>query len=139
MLGITKLQFLKKSKKALQETGVHILSFRGLINQEANGEISLLEAQRSLDRLRNGAEDTFSQYRKLKPPSKCQELQQSIISALILFYESIVSYSESLYAREEGLKDKYGQLLEKSNEELNKYIEVSLSLSRMVDSNLKKR
>lgn len=136
MFGLTKRQFLKKSKNALQETGVQILSFRGLINQEVKGEISLLEAQRSLDHLRNEVENTFSRYEKLNPPSKCFGLQQRIINALIIFYESLVAYSESLQAREDNQEEKSKLLLVKSSEELNKYKELSLSLSREVDSAL---
>lgn len=136
MFGLTKRQFLKKSKNALQETGIQILSFRGLINQEVKGEISLLEAQRSLDHLRNDAENTFSWYVKLNPPSKCLGLQQRIINALIIFYESLVAYSESLQASEDHQEEKSKLLLVKSSEELNKYKELSLSLSREVDSAL---
>jgi len=50
-----------------------------------------------------------------------------------------VAYSESLYARKDGLEDKSRQLMEKSSENLNKYLEISLSLSREVDSNLQKK
>lgn len=139
MFGLTKHQFLKKSKKALQETSIQSLSFRRLINQDAKDEIVILEAHRSLDRLRNHADDTFTSYRKLNPPSKCLQLQQSIINALILFYDSLVAYSESLHGKEDGLEDKSSQLMEKSSEKLNKYIEISLSLSREVDSNLQKK
>ncbi len=138
MFGLTKRQFLKRSKEALQETGVQVLSLRGLMNQEAKGEIDLLEAQRSLDALRKTAEDTFSRYQKLNPPSKCFSLQQNIINTLIIFYESLVAYSESLLAKEEDSEEKSLNLLRKSNEELYKYKEVSATLSREVDSNLQK-
>lgn len=139
MFGLTKRQFLKKSKKVLQETSIQSLSFRRLINQDAKDEISILETHRSLDHLRNHADDTFASYRKLKPPSKCLQLQKNIINALILFYDSLVAYSESLYARKDGLEDKSRQLMEKSSENLNKYLEISFSLSREVDSNLQKK
>ncbi len=136
MFGLTKHQFLKRSKEALKETGVQTLSFRRLMNQKAKGEISLLEVQRSLDRLRNDAEDTFSQYEKLNPPSKCLGLKQRAIKALIMFHESLVTYSESLPAREPALQEK---LLKRSSEELDEYKELSFHLSREVDSNLQKK
>ncbi len=139
MFGLTKRQFLKRSKEALQETGVHILSLRRLMSQEVKGQISLLEAQRGLDSLRSNVEDTFSRYEKLNPPSKCLQLKQRIIKGLILFNESLVAYYESLMAREADLEGKYQELLEKSNEELDKYKELSLSLSREVDSKLRKK
>ncbi len=136
MFGLTKRQFLKKSKKTLQETGVQILSYRRLMNQEDKGEINLLEAQRSLDHLRNEVEDTFSRFEKLNPPSECLGLKQMIIKALIIFHESLVTYSESLLASESDLKEK---LQKRSDEELLKYKELSLSLSREVDAGLQKK
>ncbi|HEY0196039.1 MAG TPA: hypothetical protein VGC02_00555 [Methanobacterium sp.] len=139
MFGLTNRQFLKKSKKTLQETGAQILSFKGLMNQEAKDQITLLQAQKSLDRLRNEVENTFSRYEKLNPPSKCLQLQQRIMKGLIIFYESLVAYSESLLAKEDGLEEKSQKLLKKSGEELYKYRELSLSLSREVDSNLWKK
>lgn len=139
MFGLTRRQFLKKSKKALQETGAQIISLRGLMNQEAKGEISLLEAQRRLDHLRSEVEEIFSRYEKLKSPSKCLQLQQRIMKGLILFYESLVVYSESLQAKEDGLEESSQNLLIKSAQKLHEYKELSLSLSREVDSNLWKR
>ncbi|MCE5213331.1 MAG: hypothetical protein LLF83_01240 [Methanobacterium sp.] len=137
MFGLTKRQFLKKSKIALQQTGVQLLSLRGLMNQKSKGEISLREAQRNLDTLRKHVENTFSIYEKLNPPSKCLPLQQKIFNALIIFHSSLVSYSESLNAAERGLPDE-ADLKLKSAKELNKYQELTLSLSREIDSYLKK-
>jgi hypothetical protein len=136
MFGLTKRQLLKRSKEALQETGVQVLSFRRLTSQKTKGEINLLEAQRSLERLRNEVEDTFSRYEKLNPPSECLKLKQRIMKALIIFHESLVTYSESLLAKESDLQEK---LQKRSDEELNEYKELSLYLSREIDSNLQKK
>jgi len=54
-----------------------------------------------------------------------------IIKALIIFHESLVTYSESLLASESDLKEK---LQKRSDEELLKYKELSLSLSWEVDA-----
>lgn len=137
MFGLTKRQFLKKSKKALQDTGVHILSLRTLKNQESKDH--LRDVQRSLNSLRDEVENTFSRYSKLNPPSKCLDLQHRIVQGQILFHESIVFYSDSLIARKDGLDEKSQELLKKSDEELNKYKELSLSLSREVDLELWKK
>lgn len=139
MFGLTRRQFLKKSKKALQETGVQILTMRSLKNQEVKGSTNLLDAQRSLDNLRKEVEETFSRYTKLNPPSKCLDLQHRIVQGLILFHESLVIYSESLMAKKDGLDEKFQELLKKSNEELEKYKELFLSLSREVDSELRRK
>ncbi|HTX61262.1 MAG TPA: hypothetical protein VMC48_03060 [Methanobacterium sp.] len=138
MFGLTKRQFLKRSKKALQETGSQVLSLRGLMNQEYNNEITLLEAQRRLDVLRRDVEETFSVYEKNSPPSNCLSLYQRILNGLILFFESIVTYSEYLQAKERSLPEENLENLGKTRENLLRYRELSLNLSREVDSYLRK-
>ena len=139
MFGMTNRQFLKRSKKALEETGVQILALRGLMNQEANAHISITDAIRRLDMLRKDVENTFSTYEKLEPPSECFNLHQEMLNGLILFFESIVSYLEYLHANEDNSQTENSELLMKSNENLQKYQELSLKLSREVDSNLSKK
>ena len=138
MFGLTKRQFLKKSKKSLQQTGVQILSLRNLMNKESKGVISLREAQRSLDTLRNQVENSFSTYEKLNPPSKCIPLQLQIFNAMIIFHSSLVSYSEYLNNSEKGLTNETDLLLNESDRKLKKYQEIALSLSKEIDSYLKK-
>lgn len=139
MFGLTKRQFLKKSKEALKETGLQVLALRGLMNKEVKGKISLLEAQRGLDSLRNKVEDTFTSYQKLNPPSKCATLKQEVIHVLILFHESMVSYSESLQSKEDGKLEESANLLNQSQEKLIEYKELSLPVSKEVDSHLRKK
>lgn len=139
MFGMTKRQFLKRSKKALQETGAEILALRRLMNKVSSDEISIKDAYRRLDVLRRDVENTFSKYEKLSPPSECFHLHQEILHALILFFDSIVSYSEYLQAKEDRLQVEYHDLLQKSNINLQKYQELSLKLSREVDSKLNKK
>jgi hypothetical protein len=139
MFGLTKRQFLKKSKKALQDTGVQILSLKGLMNQVAFDQITIREAHRRLDVLRRDMEETFSVYEKINPPSKCFQLYQRIIKGLVLFFESIVLYSEYLQAKEGNLPADNLDKLEKTRENLESYQGVSLRLSREVDSMLRKK
>ncbi len=138
MFGATKRQLLKRSKKALKETGQQILSLRQLMNQEAHGDISTIDAHRRLDVLRRDVEDTFSTYEKANPPSECFQLYHEILNGLILFYESIVTYSEYLQAKEGYLEKEFPDLFRKTNENLQTYQEISLRLSRVVDSKLNK-
>jgi hypothetical protein len=139
MFGLTKRQFLKRSKKALQETGVQILSLKGLMNQIDSDQITTLEAHRRLDVLRRDVEKTFSVYEKINPPSKCFQLYQRILKGLLLFFESIVLYSEYLQIREGNLQAESLDKVEKTRENLESYQELSLSLSREVDSMLRKK
>jgi len=136
---VTKRQLLKRSKEALQETGVQILSLRQLMNQEAHDDIRTIDAHRRLDMLRRDVEETFSKYQKINPPSECFHLHHEILNGLILFYGSIVSYSEYLQAKEGQLEKEFPELFRKTNETLQKYQELSLKLSLEVDSKLNKK
>ena len=108
------------------------------MNKESKGVISLREAQRSLDTLRNQVENSFSTYEKLNPPSKCLPLQLKIFNSMIIFHSSLVSYSESLNNSEKGLTNEADLLLNESARKLKKYQEIALSLSKEIDSYLKK-
>jgi hypothetical protein len=136
MFGMTKRQFLKRSKKALQETGVLTLYLRRLMNQETSAEINTTEAHRRMDALRRDVENTFSTYEKGNPPTECLNLHQEILNGLILFYDSIVTYSDYLQAKESHLEKEFPDLFSKTNENLKKYQELSLRLSREVDNRL---
>lgn len=139
MFGLTKRQFLKRSKEALKETGIQILLFRELIDQEAKKRIKHQDARRKLDNIRRNVEDTFSRYEKLNPPSKCLPLQHRIMSTLIIFHESVVAYSEYLIAAEEGPDEESKNKLKESSERLQKFREGFLPLSKEVDSHLRKK
>lgn len=136
---MTKRQFLKRCKKALQENGKQIISLQRLMNQEARGEISDLEVQRRLDVLRRDVEETFSNYEKMNPPSKCFQMYHEVLNGLVVFFESIVNYSEYLQAKKTKLEVESLDLFKKSNENLQKYKELSLKLSKQIDLNLNKK
>lgn len=139
MLGLTKRQFLKRSKEALKETGIQILIFRELVDQEAKKKINKEDARRKLDNIRRDVENTFSLFEKLNPPSNCLSLQRRILSTLIIFHESVVSYSDYLIADEEGSDEESRNKLKESREQLQEFRENFLSLSREVDLNLRKK
>jgi hypothetical protein len=139
MFGLTKHQFLKKSKKSLDEISTQILSFRNLRNQVNKGTISTIEAQRVLDKIRRDVEDTFSLYEKLNPPSKCTPLKQKIFNATITFHGSMVSYSEYLTAKDKELAQTAKEKYVKSDEELKEFLDMSMPLSRQLDQYLQKK
>lgn len=133
MFGLTKRQFLKKSKKCLRETGIQILLLRELMDKEAQESLSPLDAHRNLDNIRRNIEDTFNWYEKLNPPTKCLPLQQKIMNSLIVFHEAAVKNSESLIALENGLEEEFKNKLRDSKEELQKFLETFQPLIKEVD------
>ncbi len=136
---MTKRQFLKKSKSCLKETGTEILLLRELMDKESQESVSVLEAHRKLDNIRREIEKTFSRYEKLNPPSRCVPLHQRILHNLIALHEAVVINSESLTAAKEGSKEKSREKLKESRDQLDKFRESFLPLTREVDLNLGKK
>jgi hypothetical protein len=139
MFGMTKKQFLKKSKNCLKETGPEILLFRELLDKETHKTISTHDASRKLDNIRREIEKTFATYEKLNPPSKCASLHRKILHNLFALHEAVVTNSESLNAAREGQEEKSIEKLEESRDKLQKFREDFLPLSKEVDLNLQKK
>ena len=106
LMGMTKKQFLKKSKKALNETGGILLLIRGIILKEENKKISHHEASDQLNNIRKGIESVFFEFDRLNPPSKCNNLYLRILRSLITLQESVNLYSQYLNTTKNGLKEK---------------------------------
>jgi hypothetical protein len=139
MFGLTKRQFLKKSKECLKETGLQILLIRELMDKEAKKSTNIHESHRKLDNIRRDIENTFSWYENLNPPSECVSLQREIANALIIFHEAVVAYSESLIAAENGRDEESRNKLKESQDELEKFRKIFLPLSKEVDLYLRKK
>lgn len=88
MLGLTKKQFLKRSKVCLEETGNHALLIRELIIHETEGNINNNEAYNQIKLIMKGIESTFFRYEDLNPPSRCVSLHLKILNCLIVLQES---------------------------------------------------
>jgi len=139
MFGLTKRQFLKRSKECLKEIGIQILLFRALLDKESKEGIYNHEAHRQLDNIRKDIETTFSWYEKLNPPSKCISLQQKILNAMIIFHDCVIINSESLVASRIGKHGESYIKFKQSKQELEKFKEIFLPLSREVDRYLQKK
>lgn len=138
MFGQTKRQFLKKSKKALQDTGMQMLSLRDLMKQESSNQIGAHQANRKLDVLRRDVEETFNVYEKMNPPSLCLPLYHRVLNGLIVFFDSLVTYSEYLQEIEEK-NEVFQEKKEKVRDNLLRYQDISLKLSKEVDRYLYKK
>ena len=67
MFGLTKKQFLKRSKSCVDETGNQALLIRELIDHEIDGSIPDEEAYKQIKLIVQGVEDAFFRYEALEP------------------------------------------------------------------------
>lgn len=121
MFGMTKKQFLKRSKKVLNQTGGILLLTREIMDKEKNGRIDNHEALTRVDDIRKEIESIFFQFEKRKPPSSCIRMHLRILRSLTNFQEAITLNSEYLNAIKNGRKEEAGVKLEKSIENLEEF------------------
>ena len=133
MFGMTKKQFLKKSKNCLKESGIQLLLVREIFNSESKGEISFDDASNKVDKIRKNLEDIFFKYESLKPPSKCKSLQLEIMKTLIILQDVLVLNSEYIILSKDGSKVEGQEKFEKSIDELENFRNKFRKLSQKVD------
>ncbi|MDI6723738.1 MAG: hypothetical protein QMD61_03730 [Methanobacterium sp.] len=139
MFRMTKRQFLKKSKKYLNETGVLLLLIREVMDKEFQGKISNQEACNQMDNIRKNIESIFSEYEKSDPPSEYTSLKQKILRALINLQEAVVTNYESLLAAREGMEEKSRDKLNKSRNILEEFRKDFHPIAEEVDALLLKK
>lgn len=113
MFGMTKMQFLRRSAKCMDETGGLLLLLKEVIDKEFQGKISKSEASKKLDIIRKEIESLFEEFEKLSPPSRCNSLKQKILNILINMHEIVITNSEALSAAKEQSQDKLNESREK--------------------------
>ncbi|WP_321423001.1 hypothetical protein [uncultured Methanobacterium sp.] len=133
MFGMTKKQFLKKSKNCLKESGIQLLLIREIFNSEIKGEINFDETNNKVDKIRKNLEDIFFKYESLKPPSKCKSLQLEIMKTLIILQDVLVLNSEYIILSKDGSKMEGQEKFEKSIDELENFRNKFRKLSQKVD------
>ncbi len=121
MFGMTKRQFLKRSKKCLRETGGLLLLIRGIMDKEIHGKIDNQEALKQMDNIRKNIESIFEGFEKNKPPSKCTSLKQRILHLLINLNEAVIANYESLMAAKNGDEEKSREKLKESRDILENF------------------
>lgn len=121
MFGMTKRQFLKKSKKALNETCDSLLLFREINIKENKGAISDDDAFRKVNNIRKEIELVFFEFEKLNPPSECARLKQRILRCLINFQESVNLNWEHLLLSKDGRKSESLEYLKQSQTLLEEF------------------
>lgn len=133
MFGMTKKQFLKKSKKCLKDTGIQLLLIREVFNQEGEDQIDYDETYRKLDKIRGNLEKIFFQYEGLKPPSKCKPLQIKILKTLIILQDALVANLEYLILLKKHSPEEASAERVKSLEKLELFRAKFRGLSQKVD------
>ena len=137
MFGMTKKQFLKKSKKTLKEIGIELLIIREIPTQEKYNSVDLEKTYLKMEKIRKNLENIFFKYEKLNPPSKCKNLQINLLKTIIILQEAVVAIIEHLNLLKDGSNEQSKEKLIKSKEKLDKFRENYGNLSRKVDLYLK--
>lgn len=139
MFGMTKIQFLKRSKKCLKETGTLLLLIREIMNKQTNGKISNQEAIKQMDNIRKDIEVIFEEIEKRHPPSSCASLKQRILHVLINLNEAVITNYESLLASKNSDEEKSRKKLKESIDILEEFREDYHGLVNEIDTLLLKK
>lgn len=121
MLGMTRKQFLKRSKKTLNETGGLLLLIREIMDKKSNGHISNEEASKQFDNIRKSIESIFFEFEDMNPPSKFVKLHLRILRLLISLQETVNLNMEYLSATSYGMKDEARKKLNESRDHLEEF------------------
>lgn len=132
MFGMTKRQFLKRSKKSLDGMGNSLLLLMQIMDNEIHGKISNQEAYIKVDIIRKDVETIFSEFEKLNPPSKCFSTYHQILNTLIKLHEAVVINLEALAASKEAREEESQEKLIKSIDTLEEFREAFHSLVKDV-------
>jgi hypothetical protein len=133
MFGMTKKQFLKKSKNCLKDTGIQLLLIRELFNKEFTGKLDFDDSYHKLDKIMKNMETIFFKYEGLNPPSKCKSLQRDILNSLIILQEGLVTNSEYITLSKDGFTEEGHEKFKKCIDELENFRDKFRELSQKVD------
>ncbi len=97
MLGLTKKQFLKRSKECLDAEGIHSLIIRELIDIGFSGKTNPNESYRKVKDVMKDMDSIFSRYEKLSPPSNCIPTKLKILNSIILLQEAASAVYDHVY------------------------------------------
>lgn len=139
MFGMTKKQFLKRSKKTLNETGSLLLLIMEIMDNETSGKISNKEASKQIDNIRKIIESIFFEFEKRNPPSEYVAMQLRILRALVSMQESVTLYSEYLKATKDGLEEKAMNKLKESQEIFEEFRKEFHSICEEINTLLMKK
>jgi hypothetical protein len=94
MLGMTKRQFLKRSKECLDAQGIHVLNLSELIDLEQSGNINEIDSYGRIMAIMKDIDSIFDGYERLSPPSDCYDTKSKILTSIILLQETAAAFYE---------------------------------------------
>jgi len=136
MFGLTKKQFLKRSKSCADETGNQALLIRELIGHEKDGSIPHEEAYKQIKLIVQGVEAAFFNYEALNPPSNCVSLHLKLLHSLITLQDAVAANYESITASINGERILAVNKLEESELLLEKFRKEFRPITTEVDEHL---
>ena len=135
MFGMTRKQFLKRSKECLDAQGIHLLNMSQLINLELSGQMNEKDSYTRIRAIMKDLDSIFERYQKLNPPSDCVNTKSRILNSLILLQETATAFYEYVSG---VIKNNYkdSSKLEEANFLLNKFRETFKPLNNSINTTL---
>ncbi len=134
MFGMTRKQFLKRSKECLDAQGIHLLNISQLINLELSGNMNEKNSYTRIRAIMKDLDSIFERYQKLNPPSDCVKTKSRILNSLILLQETATACYEYVSGAINNYKD--SSKLEEANFLLNKFRETFKPLNNSINTTL---
>lgn len=94
MFGMTRKQFLKRSKECLDAQGIHLLNISQLVNLELSGKINEKDSYTRIKAIMKDLDSIFDRYHRLNPPSECVSVKSKILNSIILLQETATLFYE---------------------------------------------
>jgi len=134
MLGLTKKQFIKRSKEFLDAEGINSLIISELVGVESSGKTNPEESYQRIRAVMNDMDSIFTGYEQLNPPSACISLKLKILNSLIILQEAASALYDYFYMNinHKNLEEAKNKLAE-SKLNLNKFREVFRPLTKEID------
>ena len=82
MLGLTKKQFIKRSKEFLDAEGINSLIISELVGVESAEQTNPEESYQRIRAVMKDMNAIFTRYEQLNPPSTCISLKLQILNSL---------------------------------------------------------
>ena len=136
VLGLTKKQFLKRSKECLDAQGIHALNLHELIDLELSGKINKTDSYTRIRAIMKDLDSIFNKYQHLNPPSGCIKTKREILNSLLLLQETATAVYDS--TQKELNKDQGFDKTKLADSKLflNKFRQVFRPLTMEIDENL---
>lgn len=136
MLGLTKKQFLKRSKECLDAQGIHVLNISELIDLELSEKISRTDSYKRIRAVMKDLDSVFMKYQRLDPPSSCAKTKREILNSLLILQDAATAVYDSTNTELSKNQEFDKTKLKESQLLLKNFRQVFKPLTKKVDENL---